>query len=1127
MKKFSPIFITLLLLTFAFSTHAQGVVINEILEANTTINVDEDGTHQDWVELFNNGASAVNLAGYGLSDDSALPYKWVFPNVTLDPGAYLLIWCSDKNRTDPSQPLHTNFKLSSAGDTVILTNTSGITVDSVPATASLQNISYGRLPNGTGPFKFFAEVTPAAANSTTGYDEALTPPTFSQEAGFYVNGFNLSISTTIPGATILYTLDGSEPKVSNLGGTTYSYKNQYPFAPGQATGPLLNQSFRTFQYSGSPISIVDRSSQPNKISAISTTYDFNPTYIPATPIFKGTVVRAKVVKAGALDSQTVTKSYYISPQGASKYSLPVVSLSVDENLLFDYNQGTLVAGVDFDNWRVANPNDDAPTIGDVANFFRRGSETERNTNFTYFINGAPVLNQDIGLRIHGGSSRVAQNKSFVFYSRSDYGDDTMSYQFFNDRSFDSFQSIVLHNSGNDYNQTMFRDALCHQLLKNLHITTKGWQPTVTFLNGEYWGILSFRDKIDDKFFSRVYNIASADIQVLENEYWIVEGGQTAQDDYYNLVTYMEGHTLSDQANYDYITTQMDPESFKDYYISNIFLENADWPVNNIYYWRKKTASYTPDAPYGQDGRWRWMAHDMDDTFAISNSDITLNSLADATEPNGPGWPNAPWSTLFLRRMLENPGFKTDFINRFADLLNTTFLTSRMLSKMAEMKSTLDPEAPGQFARWGVPENNGDWNYFLGKQTNFINQRPSIQRDHIRGKFGIANNINATLNVSNPAYGYIKINTIDIKEGTDGIGANPYPWTGIYFSNVPVKLKAIALPGYVFSHWTGASSSTADEITINSASSFSVTAVFTPETTATSHPIYYWMMTSAIANNLPLQTLNTTYKAVSTDGDGVIEYHSCLTGYPFTSADPNWRKASMERRNSPTDVNYFPELNSDLPFLTSDMKGLQIKEPLQSAGQENLMVFNFSTHGYKDIVFSFAAINELTNATAILVDYSTVAGTPVWTTSGMISNSFALGSTYALYNIDFSSISAAENNPNFKIRLRFTGTNMTADTGARITFNNIAVHGTALPLAVNQAVQDQFSVFPNPFTDQINVIGVAQTQEVTYEVYSIDGRMIKAGKLDNAQAYLADIPSGIYLLQLHSDGKSETKKIIKK
>lgn len=1122
MKKITPIFITLLLLCFSQKALSQ-VVINEILSSNTTVNQDEDGSYQDWVELYNAGGSAVNLNGYGLSDDALIPFKWTFPNVSIGAGQYMLIWCSDKDRTDPANPLHTNFKLSSAGDLVILTNASALTVDSVPATAIAQNVSYGRIPNGSGPFMFFGVVTPGAANGAVAYSETLEPPTFSQESGFMISGFNLTLSTTVPGATILYTLDGSEPSASNLGGTTYSYKNQYPKLPGQATGPLLNQSFRTFQYSA-PLAIADRSAQPNKIANISTTYDFTPTYIPTSPIFKGTVVRAKVIKAGALDSHIVTKSYYISPQGTSKYTLPVISLSVDENKLFDYNQGILVAGVDFDNWRTANPADDAPTEGNVANFFRRGIDFEKTTNFTYFVNGAPVLNQDVGLRTHGGSSRIAPNKSMTLYARSDYGDDSMSYKFFNDRSFDSFTGLVLHNSGNDFDQTMFRDALCHQLLKNLHITTKGWQPAVSFINGEYWGILAFRDKIDDEFFKRVYNIEKTDIQVLENEYWLVEGGQTAADDYLTLVDYMTNNSLVSQTNYDYVKTQMDPESFKDYFISNIFLENADWPVNNIYYWRKKTASYVPDAPYGQDGRWRWMAHDMDDTFAISNANVNLNSLADATAPNGPGWPNAPWSTLFLRRMLENPTFKNEFINRFADLLNTTFLSSRMLAKMAEMKATLATDIPAQFNRWEVPFDDGDWNYFLDRQITFMNQRPAIQRNHIRSKFGITANINATLNVSNPAYGYIKMNTIDVKEGTDGITANPYPWTGIYFSNIPVTLKAVALPGYVFSHWTGASSSTNAEITITSTTSFSVTAVFIQETVATSQPIYYWLMNSTIANNLPLETLTSTFKAGSVDA--VIQYHSCLAGYPFTAADPNWRKASMERRNSPTAINYFPELNNDLIFANSDMKGLQIKEPLQSATDENIMVFNFSTTGQKDIKFSFAAINELTNATGILVDYSVNAGAPVWLSSG-ITAAYPLTTGYQLFNIDFTSVTAANNNSNFKVRLRFTGSNMTVDLGNRITFNNIAVHGTAIPLAVEENNTTQFSVFPNPFNDVINIVGVRQNEDVSYKLFAVDGRLIKTGKLDYAQANLSDIPQGIFMLQLEADGKTETKKIIKR
>ncbi len=1121
MRKITPFFIALLSILFSQSAISQGIVINEILTANTTINQDEDGSYQDWVELFNASAVTVNLSGYGLTDDALLPYKWTFPSVTLAPGQYLLVWCSDKNRTDPAFPLHTNFKLSSAGDVVILTNTSGTAIDNVPATTLLQNVSYGRLPNGTGPFVYFSQVTPAAVNSTIGFNETLIAPTFSQDSGFSIASFNLTLSTSVPGATILYTLDGSEPKESNLGGTTYSYKNQYPFLPGQVTGPLLNQSFRTLQYN-LPITIVDRTSQPNKLAAISTTTDFNPWYIPTTNIFKGTVVRAKLIKPGALESKTMTKTYYVSPLGAARFTLPVVSISVDENKFFDYNQGINVAGVDFDNWRIANPNDETPTIGNVANFFRSGIQGEVPVNFSYFVNGTEVVNQDAGLRIHGGSSRIAQNRSYGIFARSDYGSNSINYKFFSDKTYDNFAGIVMHNSGNDYNQTIFRDAFCQRLMRPLHVLTKGYQPIITFINGEYWGVQSIRDKVDSDYFKRVYNINANELDHLENETVINDGDFV---NYSNMFNYISNNSLTVQANYDYVQTRLDKENFKDYYITNIFLENTDWPVNNIHYWRKRTAGYEPNAPEGQDGRWRWLAHDMDDTFAISNSDINLNSLAAATDPNGPDWPNAPFSTLILRKLLENDSFRLEFINRFADLINTSFSTSNVLGTMAQMKSVLNPEMPQQFARWQAPENNGDWNYFLNNQTNFANQRPAFQRNHIRTQFGIASNINATLDVSDVTNGYIKINTIDIKDGTPSITGNPYPWTGIYFSNIPVTIKAIAYPGYTFSHWTGASSSTNAEITINSATSFSVTAVFTPEIVPTSHPVYYWLMSAAIANNTPLETLSSTYNlGVNT---GLIQYQSCLVGYPFTSVDPNWRKASMERRNSPTDINYMPEANNNLPFSVNDMKGLQIKEPLQNGSLENTMVFNLPTSGYKDIKFSFAAINELTNATSIVVDYSINSGAPVWITSGLLSSNMPLTAAFQLFNVDLSTILTANNNSNFKIRLRFAGTNMTADTGARISFNNIALSGIQLPLATVSNTSIKFSVFPNPFVDVVNVIGVSETQKVTYKVFTIDGKLIKSGELENSQANLADLNQGIYVMQLISDGKTETKKIIKR
>jgi hypothetical protein len=442
-----------------------------------------------------------------------------------------------------------------------------------------------------------------------------------------------------------------------------------------------------------------------------------------------------------------------------------------------------------------------------------------------------------------------------------------------------------------------------------------------------------------------------------------------------------------------------------------------------------------------------------------------------------------------------------------------------------MKSVIEPEMPEHIARWKIPTAMNVWEYFLGVERDFANQRAAFQREHIRSQFGITTNIDATLNVSNDAHGYIKMNTIEIKPGTPGISANPYPWTGVYFSNIPVTLTAIAKPGYVFSNWTGASSSTDATITITSATSFGVTAVFVAEPIPTSQPIYYWMMNSAIANNIPLETLATTYEPGGIEG--VIQYQSCLVGYPFTPADlVNWRKASMERRNSPTDINYIPLANNDLPFATSDMKGLQIKEPLQNGSLGNTMVFNFSTFAKKDIKFSFAAINELTNATGILVDYSLNAGDPTWTTDGLESSTLPLTNAYQLFNVDFSNITAANNNANFRVRLRFTGTNMTADTGARISFNNIAVNGTQLPLAVEENSKDLFAIYPNPVSEVLNIVGLYQSGTVNFKLFSIDGKQIKSGTIDNSQLNVSDLSRGLYLLQLESDGKVVTEKIIK-
>ncbi|UPQ80523.1 CotH kinase family protein [Flavobacterium azooxidireducens] len=1117
MKLQKTIFFVCLLFLF-FSVEAQNIVINEIITSNSTVNTDDDGSYEDWVELYNNGTESINLLGYGLSDNDNL-FKWVFPNYSIQPGEHLLVWCSNKNRTNPDFPLHTNFAISAGGETISLTFPDGTIADQVPAIVIPQNFSYGRAPSGSSTFLIFQEPTPGTFNPSEGAADELSAPQFSINSGFYNDSFTLTISHPDPEVTILYSLDGSEPKAENLGGKSYLYKNQYEEFSGQETGELLEESFSTLNYNA-PIEIVDRSELPNKIASISSTFHQNPFYIPDFPVFKGTVVRAKAIKEGTLSSETITKTYFISPEESNRYTIPVVSISLDEEHFFDYENGIYVAGKDFDDWRLENPTVDA--LWSNANYKRSGDETEKKAHFSFFENGNEIINQNIGVRIHGGFTRISPNKSLRLYARSEYGSSTFNHTFFENSSYSSFKRLILRNSGNDVSSTYFRDAFIQRTVNHLNFDTQAYQPTITFLNGEYWGILNMRERFDRHYFERVYNIADGDLDFLEYNGFLVQEGD--YEHYAAMLGFIENNNLNHVANYNYVATQMDTENYTDHFIANIYARNTDWPHNNIEFWRKRTEQYEPDAPYGQDGRWRWVLKDTDFGFGGDGGSQSYehNTLAFATSIDGDENTNPEWSTLILRKLLENTAFKNNFINRFADLLNTTYLPERVIGIINEMKSGIEAEIQEHRFRWSTIGSMEQWQSNIDVMIEFSNERPAHQRNHILEKFEIESTLGVQINVSDEDHGYIKINTIEILPTTPGVQENPYPWLGVYFKNIPITLKAIAKPGYVFSHWSGASVSPEAEITIFPKSNIQLTAHFIPSEEEEIAPIYFWVMDNSVPNDTALTEINSSFEMVE---DGLLRFESCLEGYPFDSSHPNWRKASMERRNSPTDLNYIPEANNDLPFESANMRGLQIKQPFQHNGMENQLIFEFSSFGYKDILLGFAAKDE-NAADAILVDYSILENTPVWTTEGLATTSFGLFNEYQLYEVDFSSIEAVNNNPNLKIRLRFEGENMTQDNGDRVTFNNFSIKGVPETFDIADPIPAlQFNIYPNPVSEELYI--VHGYNEVDYKLFSVDGKLVQNGLLQGLKINVSNLQSGLYILQLEVDGKKEIKKIVKK
>ncbi|MFW5973700.1 MAG: CotH kinase family protein, partial [Bacteroidota bacterium] len=206
---------------------------------------------------------------------------------------------------------------------------------------------------------------------------------------------------------------------------------------------------------------------------------------------------------------------------------------------------------------------------------------------------------------------------------------------------------------------------------------------------------------------------------------------------------------------------------------------------------------------------------------------SFNTLQFATATDGPDWPNPPWSTELLRRLLENRDFRTLFINSFADHLSTTFRTERMLALIDEMSAEIEADLPLHVERWALPGSMAAWQYHLEVMRDYARQRPAYQRRHVAEHFGLSGSATLTVDVSDPMHGRVQVNSVVIDENTRGLDdpAHPYPWSGQYFRDVPVRLIARPAPGYRLAAWEGIDVPASDTVFTTLSGRASVRAVF--------------------------------------------------------------------------------------------------------------------------------------------------------------------------------------------------------------------------------------------------------------------------------------------------------------
>jgi hypothetical protein len=199
---------------------ANHLVISEFMADNESTLADQDGDFPAWIEIHNPTAAAINLAGHFLTDDESEPTKWPFPNLNLASGAYLVVFASDKNRTNTAAPLHTNFKLNNSGEYLALVGPGPVLLHAFnPAfPPQREDISYGLLGDDVNVVRYMGVPTPGATNNETPAPPASVQ--FSQPRGLFTNAFTLTLSAADPAAVIVFTLNGSTPSATN--GAIYS-----------------------------------------------------------------------------------------------------------------------------------------------------------------------------------------------------------------------------------------------------------------------------------------------------------------------------------------------------------------------------------------------------------------------------------------------------------------------------------------------------------------------------------------------------------------------------------------------------------------------------------------------------------------------------------------------------------------------------------------------------------------------------------------------------------------------------------------------------------------------------------------------------------------------------------------
>lgn len=531
--------------------------INEFLASNGGAQglFDSDGSLQDWIELYNAGDQAVSLAGWSLTDDPDDPRKWVFPARLLEPGAYLLVFASGKDRRPegPTGELHTSFQLSRYGEYLGLFGPDSweepVFAFAPQFPEQRTDLSYG-WDSGTQRWGYFSQPTPGALNGSSEIIGILERVHFSVNHGFFDRPFLLHLSSPDPGSEIRYTLDGSEP--TRLGGAVYTSAIRVAgntilraaaFQDGFLPGEVETRSYLF------PEQVLAQGAQPDGFpgswGGARADYEMDPEILAVAD-----------VRAEALEGLR---------------EIPSISIVLDVEDMFG-SEGIY-----------SNPLRQRPTspLDQV--------EKPASVEFIDPSGRLSGIQVNCGLRIQGDASREPDKNpkhSLRLLFKGDYGPSKLEAQLFEDSPVRSLDTLVLRGEFNNSwthwsgEQRPRGSNLRDQWGRDSQLAMSGYgshgNSMHVFINGLYWGLYNPSERVDAAFAASYFGGEKEEYDAIRPGGEVRDGTRAAWDQMMSIVR----SGPANDARLQELEQILDMDGFIDYMILNIYGANADWPHKN-------------------------------------------------------------------------------------------------------------------------------------------------------------------------------------------------------------------------------------------------------------------------------------------------------------------------------------------------------------------------------------------------------------------------------------------------------------------------------------------------------------------------------------------------------------------